>query len=261
MSRRTLMFVVLDWGMALLATAILIAPVRAGEKSREIRTGEEAILQALEEKTQLDFVETPLTDVIAFFEDAHQVEIEIDQRALGDVGIGTDSPITKTLKGVTFRSALNLLLRDLDLAWTIKDEVLLITTHEAAEQMLLTRIYDVADLVTFHTPGGQAGQDFDSLIEAIRSNVEPQNWDAVGGPGAITPLEYRGAKVVVVRQTFQIHEQIRRLLKGLRAVADQYGKDVFPVRESGEKKRGHDKAPAAEMPGSSGAAGHRGKSS
>jgi hypothetical protein len=43
------MFVVLDWGMALLATAILIAPVRAGEKSREIRTGEEAILQALEE--------------------------------------------------------------------------------------------------------------------------------------------------------------------------------------------------------------------
>ncbi|MGI6417287.1 MAG: hypothetical protein ACOX1P_16620 [Thermoguttaceae bacterium] len=51
------------------------------------------------------------------------------------------------------------------------------------------------------------------------------------------------------------------MLKGLRAVADQYGKDVFPVRESGEKKGGHDKAPAAGMPGSSGAAGHRDKSS
>ncbi len=132
MSRRTLMFVVLDWGMALLATAILIAPVRAGEKSREIRTGEETILQALEEKGGLDFVETPFADVVAFFEDAHHVEIEIDRRALDDVGIGVDTPITKTLKGVTFRSALNLVLHDLDLAWTIKDEVLLITTHEAA---------------------------------------------------------------------------------------------------------------------------------
>lgn len=245
MSKKGLMFVALDWGMVLLTSAILIAPVCAGEKSREMRTGEEAILGALEEKAQLDFVETPLADVVAFFEYAHRVEIEVDRKALDEVGIGVDTPITKALKGVTLRSALNLVLRDLDLTWTINDEVLLITTRDAAEQMMLTRIYDVGDLVTFRTVRGQTCQDFDSLIAAITSSIEPESWEEVGGAGAIAPLEYRGAKAVVIRQTFQVHEQIRRLLSDLRIVADQYGKDVFPVREPGKKKGSQAKPPVS----------------
>ena len=52
------------------------------------------------------------------------------------MGIGTDTPVTKNLKGITLRSALRLMLRELSLTYIIKDEVLLITTPEEAESQL-----------------------------------------------------------------------------------------------------------------------------
>ena len=59
----------------------------------------EKIEAALNEPTQLEFVETPLTDVIDYLKDQHKIEIQLDKRALSDVGIGTDTPVTKNLEG------------------------------------------------------------------------------------------------------------------------------------------------------------------
>ena len=118
---------------------------------------EKKINDALKSPTQLEFIETPLQDVIDFLKDFHQIEIQIDQRALDDVGIGTDTPITRNLKGITLRSALRLLLRDLDLTYVIQDEVLLITTPEEAETRLSTKVYPVADLVLPINPMAVSG--------------------------------------------------------------------------------------------------------
>lgn len=108
---------------------------------------EEKILNALEEPTTLEFIETPLQDVIDYLKDLHSIEIQVDNRALEDVGIGSDTPITRNLKGITLRSALRLMLKELDLTYVIQDEVLSITTPEEAESQLLTKVYPVADLV------------------------------------------------------------------------------------------------------------------
>ncbi len=83
----------------------------------------------------MEFIETPLQDVIDFLKDFHQIEIQIDQKSLDDVGIGTDTPITRNLKGITLRSALRLLLRDLDLTYLIRDEVLLIHSGRSRNQL------------------------------------------------------------------------------------------------------------------------------
>jgi tetratricopeptide (TPR) repeat protein len=110
-------------------------------------TSEKKIQDALKSPTQLEFIETPLSDVIDYLKDYHGIEIQLDNKALSDVGIGSDTPVTKNLKGITLRSAMRLMLRELNLTYIIKDEVLLITTPEEAETQLSTKVYPVADLV------------------------------------------------------------------------------------------------------------------
>jgi len=108
---------------------------------------EQRIFQALEDDTQLEFIETSMRDVVEYLEDLHDIQIEIDTRALDGVGIGSDTPITRNLKGISLRSALRLMLKDLELTYVVQDEVLLITTPEEAESNLVTKVYPVGDLV------------------------------------------------------------------------------------------------------------------
>jgi len=129
---------------------------------------EEAIFDALDDTTTLEFIETPLQDVVDYLKDLHGIEIQIDHRALEDVGIGSDTPITRNLKGITLRSALRLMLKEMDLTYVVRDEVLQITTPEEAESELTTKVYPVADLVLpinsgaganpFSMGGGLGGQ-------------------------------------------------------------------------------------------------------
>ena len=132
---------------------------RFGSKDMKQRgPAEKKIEAALKTPTQLEFVDTPLTDVIDYLKDYHQIEIQLDKKAMEDAGVGTDTPVTKSLKGVSLRSALRLMLAELNLKYVIKDEVLLITTTEAAENMLTTRVYSVADLVIpIRTPNFAGG--------------------------------------------------------------------------------------------------------
>ena len=108
---------------------------------------EKKIQEALKSPTQLEFIETPLSDVIDYLKDYHDIEIQLDKKSLDDMSIGTDTPVTKNLKGVSLRSALRLMLREMGLTYVIQDEVLLITTPEQAETRLTTKVYPVADLV------------------------------------------------------------------------------------------------------------------
>lgn len=118
---------------------------------------ERKILSELKKPTELDFVDTPLSEVVNYLRDRHQIEIQLDQKALQDVGVDTNTTITKSLRGISLRSALRLTLRDLDLTYVIKDEVLLITTPEQAGNDLVLKVYPVADLVVPPNVMGGAG--------------------------------------------------------------------------------------------------------
>jgi hypothetical protein len=204
----------------------------ADMKSRS--TAEQKILNALDEPTVLEFLDTPLSDVVDTLEDHHEIQILIDQRALDDVGVPSHSPITSQLSGVSLQSGLNLMLRELDLTWTIRDEVLLITTPEEAEMMLVTKVYDVGDLVTCQDKSGELWVDYDSLIEVITTTIGPETWEDVGGPGSIAPAPFRGADMLVVRQTYQIHQEIEQLLDQVRQIAEENGSGEPPIREKPE---------------------------
>jgi hypothetical protein len=70
---------------------------------------------ALGEQTELQFVDQPLSDVIDYLKARHDIEIVLDNEALTKAGLGSDALITRNIRGISLKSALELLLGELDL--------------------------------------------------------------------------------------------------------------------------------------------------
>ncbi len=168
---------------------------------------EKRIQSALDSKATFDFQETPLRDVVAYLSKKHKVTLAIDTRALDEAGIEVDTPITKKIRDMRLTNALKHLLRPMDLKVIVKDEVLLITTPEVAEEHLTARIYPVGDLADLD-------DDFGILIQTIVRTVSPTTWDEVGGPGSAAP--FAPSQCLVIQQTGEVHDGIADLLTKLR---------------------------------------------
>jgi hypothetical protein len=150
----------------------------------------------------LDFHETPLEDIVGFLQDECEIPIQLDRRALDDEGFGVDEPVTILLRGVKLESALRLMLRDLQLTYTVQDEVLLITTESVAASTLETRVYPVADLEL----------KTDSLKDVITATVATESWSVNGGgESEIRTL----GDALVISTTYAIHEEIQQLFQQL----------------------------------------------
>ena len=197
---------------------------RAGEpapndvkKPQPIVTDEAGIQKVLAQPTELEFVETPLSDVIDYLKDVHKIEIQLDTKSLEEAGAGTDTPVTRNLKGISLRSALNLMLKSFDLTHVVKNEVLLITTPDAADQMFETRVYDLNDLVDPSDVKIAAGK-LESLTDTIRSTIRPESWSNKCGLSPCGLRSYVDAEIqaLVVRQTINGHNEISDLLTSLR---------------------------------------------
>ena len=88
----------------------------------------------------------------------------------------------------------------------------MITTPEEAESRLTTKVLDVSDLVVCRDKDDELWDDYDTLIDVITSTIMPTTWDQVGGPGSITGASLGTAKVLIVSQTQDVHEEIATLL-------------------------------------------------
>ncbi len=203
-------------------------PAVLGQGQSDSLSAQERIEEALRQPASLDMADTPLSDLVETLKEKHQINVVLDVRALDEFGIASDTPISFSISGVSLESALSLVLRGLDLTWAIHDEVLLITTPEEAELMLLTKVYEVSDLVICRNASGELWADFDTLIEMITVTIAPDTWDDVGGPGSIAPASLRGGDVLVIAQTYQVHRKIAKLLEDLQGLVEKAGKDTEP---------------------------------
>ncbi len=206
----------LSIGLLCLSVVVLINPTTARGQDKPSVSKIEAALNA---KVKISFLETRLHEVLAHLQNISGVNFLLDRKALSDVGLDADEPITRELTKMSLRSALELILKDVELTYILGDESILITAGEGCPE-LVTRLYDVKDLVT--VPAStvdpllydttQPVFDFASLTDLITITLAPDTWEDVGGAGAIAPFGDR----LVVAQLFDIQDEIELLFVGLR---------------------------------------------
>jgi hypothetical protein len=171
----------------------------------------------------LDVADMPLNHVLTQLQDEYQIPIQLDGRALDDAGVGTDSPVTRSLHHISLRSALKLTLEPLQLTWIIRDEVLMITTCEAADRRLVTCVYNVQGLVDDKDP-----KSLEALTGAIKTCVSPESWsDHAGKQADIRPLK---PGLLVISQTPANQEEVNGLLAKIRKVREQ-----VPITDSRQR--------------------------
>jgi len=127
-----------------------------------VSPAEEKIRKALTRPITFDFKETPLDQIAKFVQDFAGINVVLDQIGLDEAGVNSDEPVSLQLEDIPLKSAMKLMLGPLELAYLIKDDVLLITSKEKAESLLVTKVYPVADLVipitNFNSGVGSNGQ-------------------------------------------------------------------------------------------------------
>lgn len=88
----------------------------------------EKVITTLSEKTNIQFIETPLIDGSDYLEDLHNITIEV----FGDI---TDIPITKEIKGVPLCLALELICEDAKFNWGTIDEIVVLAPGDELRRL------------------------------------------------------------------------------------------------------------------------------
>ena len=176
------------------------------------------ILEALEQTVEdVRFDNTSLREVLAHVRQVYEIRIIPDIQAMNDAGIDLDAPaVTFEQSGLTLRSTLHLLLKDMGLTYLIKEGFVVVTTIERAKEELIVRVY----------PAPQPC-DMQGLVELIQSTIAADSWDTTGGPGAIRPLVVE--QCFVVSQTSDVHDRIAAFM-GTLALDDHQNADLTARR-------------------------------
>jgi hypothetical protein len=140
--------------------------------------------------------------------------ILLDQPALDEAKLAYDTPITVNVKEVTMRTLLRKILGDFGLTYIIKDQAIQVTSTVKARETMVTRSYNVSDLVD---PGNgviwgpginavQIAQNVNAIIDLIQTSVEPESWKKNGGNGTIV---FHGPSMsLVIKNTAEVHSMI-----------------------------------------------------
>ncbi|MGR3173483.1 MAG: type II secretion system protein GspD [Candidatus Scalindua sp.] len=176
----------------------------------------------LEERQSIEFIDTPLRDVISFLQEKSKMNFFLD-------GDAPDTSVNIKLNDVPLSVILEYILPK-GLGYVVRDNIIHITVEP-----LELRVYDVRDLlINLEAAQGEAtgfeeatttgeGKDtFDrvkEIIDLITSTIEPASWSANGGKGMIAAREGMLGDVVVTH-ILGIHKEIEGLLAALRSSAD-----------------------------------------
>ena len=182
----------------------------------------------LDERLSIEFINTPLHDVIAFLQEKSKMNFFLDKDA-------SDTSVSIKLNDVPLSVILEYILPK-NLSYVVTDNIV----HVTLEPLEL-RVYDVRDLLInledrqgltaqVETTGeedgdsskGEGKDTFDrvkEIIDLITGTIEPVSWTANGGKGMIAAREGMLGDIVVTH-TLDIHNEVEGLLAALRSSAD-----------------------------------------
>jgi type II secretory pathway component GspD/PulD (secretin) len=181
---------------------------------------------ALNKKLSIEFIDTPLRDVVVFLQEKTGANFVLDKNAAA-------ANVNVRLNDVPVSTVLDYILPE-GIDYVVKDNVVHITLDP-----LELRVYDVRDLLinledrqgleadasTTEDGGGGKGEGKDTfdrvqeIINLITDTVEPASWSINGGRGRIAAREGMLGDIVVTHVS-DIHKQTEDLLAALRSSAD-----------------------------------------
>lgn len=159
----------------------------------------------------VDFQETSFRDAIAKLRDLAGIDLLMDLRGIEDARIYIDFDAVVTARvpvGAPLAAVLDRVVRDVGLAWIVRDDLIEITTPDRADERRFVHVHDVSDLAA--APGGLA-----LLGDIIKRAVHPETWKENGGPGVIEPDAPSGT-ALVVSNSWRAQRRIAGLLEVLR---------------------------------------------
>jgi hypothetical protein len=180
-------------------------------------------------RTPVAYADAPLSIIMAAWEEEYGIPFRVDFDALEAVTASADDKVSLRIGGVSLRSALELLLMQVeDLDFIIRDEALVLTTDDEARSYLVARVYRVDDLKELtsdsQTGGASARADYDPLLGATTACVDPVSWkDNATGPGVVKRPR---PGIYVILQTQRVHRKIKQFLADLRACKAAIEKDA-----------------------------------
>jgi hypothetical protein len=191
---------------------------------------------------EIAFEETPLDRALDWLGAQVSVDFVVCWPVLEASGIARDVPVTLKIHNVRFSQALWLLLgqaggTDTRLAYRAEGALVVISTAEDLEREVITKVYDVGDLINRiqrfgdcpqvdltqvgrpgesmnmkatgsgetgneTRDGGSTDQAVEGLLSLIQNTVEPDSWKIFGGTGTIQAY----GNCVIVRNTILVHQ-------------------------------------------------------
>ncbi len=145
----------------------------------------------------------------------------------------SDIEIVLEVNDISVRQVLDLLTEQYEMAWKVRNGVVMLLSGEEAHEKPVLQFYDVKDLVTKISdfPGRdinlvpskyqppeedtdiepQQAFEVDQLIDVIKQTIDPESWEKIEGAS----IENKN-NVLVVRTTPEVHQKMGQLLHDLR---------------------------------------------
>jgi hypothetical protein len=146
--------------------------------------------------------------------------------------------------GSPLSQALDLLLEDSKLAYTVRDEVLLITTKDDERSLRTVRVYPVGDLIGGDFDKDGVDEEYGRLLDVITRSVDPDSWASLDKPksGNAYISYLPTGRAVICTQTRADHEHVAEIVAKLRkAIGEQPASTAAALSGAGgsEKEGSH----------------------
>lgn len=190
---------------------------------------------------ELNVEKTPLEEVLKILAQKTQTEIVGDWELLAQAGLDRRTPMTLRLTGQTLESILcvieaNLQQLKVEAGHFVQGSTVYLSTRERSEPAMVTRVYDVRELIrdaaeldsaetALRRPRGAPapvmggpvfGSNYGDLGEELRvllqEAIDAQSWVSNGGKASI---RYWAGRLIVT-QTQENHRKIQEMLYSLR---------------------------------------------
>ncbi len=165
---------------------------------------------------QIAFSDTKIEDIVQFLQDVTKTTFDVRWEAMAKAGVTRKTPVTVNMREVTLETTLKLVLNHVSTAsdrndrldYYVRNGRLVIGTYRDLGDVVTTRRYDVRGILS------ELKITSRKLIAQLLADVDPPSWrPGSATEGAIT----HDAGLLIVRQSRDNHERIRRIIEGLRS--------------------------------------------